>query len=166
MNEVEGLNLRLKLMNKNGYFTQLPNRVCDTLIMSRLPIEAKWVVLIVLRNSIWYHRKTCLLTWATVSDFIPIHKSRITLLINGLLKLNILYGGEVKKYSNGRISAWELSVNLEVTTWDVSIPASNRVRYYKMLDDNQKWKNLPEQFESTESNPHSGVELPHNVGRL
>jgi hypothetical protein len=76
----------------------------------------------------------------TLKQFVPVHHSRIPLLVKGLINLNILQGGPVKTRKDGRVLDYELSVNPNLEEWDVSFSSKNRAEIRELLALNQKFK--------------------------
>jgi hypothetical protein len=125
-----------------GSFTRFPNDILDNLLLSNLPMEAKYIVSFVIRNTVGYQRRSILVEGKVLKQLLKIQHSQIPRLIQGLIQLNILKGGAVKKRSDGRILVYELSVNLKTEEWDIGIPSQNRTVVHEMLLMNQKAANI------------------------
>ena len=149
-------------------FTRFRNDILDKLLLTNMPLESRYIVIFVLRHTVGYCRSSVLVEGKVFKQLLNIHHSRIPRFIQGLIMLNILKGGAVKKRSDGRILVYELSVNLKIEEWDIGIPSQNRTVVNEMLRMNQRTENIAalksDPVPSTPKIPESGMNRFNSSG--
>lgn len=106
----------------------------EFILVTSLPWYAVKLVMLVLRYSHGYHQKSVFLDMKLLRSVLGCNKQLIAPCINGLIKLNILQGGPVKRGKDGRIFTFELSLNPALGTWEVPMPAKRRTDLYGLGD--------------------------------
>ncbi|MCX7919329.1 MAG: replication protein [bacterium] len=119
MNQIEPrLNQRV---GNNGLanFTILPNPVYEKMLVSNLPVIERELVILVNRYSLGFGLSTAVISTQMIRKFIPIHPSRINRVITKLIEKKILNGKPYRQRKNGAVEWYELSVNPNISEWNV-----------------------------------------------
>ena len=119
------------VINQEG-FTIIPHELFEILIGSNIPLDCIRLILIVYRFSVGYHLKSVYLNSAELVALSQCDRHRIPRMINWLIQFNILNGGPAKLDAMKRVIAYELSVNLQFKTWDISFSSNNRTMLIEM----------------------------------
>ena len=102
-------------------FIRVPVELYQVVLTCRLPDDAKMLLFLIHRLTTGCQRRAVIIDGADIYNILGIERHKLRMMIAGLANLKVLLGCGVKKDALGKNITYELSINYDITAWDVSV---------------------------------------------